>query len=49
MDAALNPASTQYYYFVARGDGSSVFSRTLAEHRLAVDRYQRRPSRAANN
>lgn len=46
LDAALNPAPTQYYYFVARGDGSSVFSKTLAEHNSAVDRYQRRPARA---
>lgn len=49
IDAALNPTPTSYYYFVARGDGSSVFSRTLAEHRVAVDRYQRRPARAASN
>jgi UPF0755 protein len=26
---------------VARGDGSSVFSETLAEHNRAVNRYQR--------
>ncbi|MDR1710222.1 MAG: aminodeoxychorismate lyase, partial [Candidatus Accumulibacter sp.] len=28
-------------YFVARGDGSSHFSRTLDEHNRAVNRYQR--------
>ena len=28
-------------YFVARGDGSSQFSRTLDEHNQAVNRYQR--------
>lgn len=49
IEAALNPASTQYYYFVARGDGSSAFSRTLPEHNSAVNRYQRRPARAGRN
>ncbi len=42
--AAVQPASTEAIYFVARGDGSSVFSATLAEHNRAVDRYQRRQS-----
>jgi UPF0755 protein len=41
LQAALNPAKTQALYFVARGDGSSEFSRTLAEHERAVARYQR--------
>ena len=30
-------------YFVARGDGTSVFSVTLADHERAVDRYQHEP------
>ena len=42
LAAALNPAKTTALYFVARGDGSSEFSRTLAEHERAVARYQRR-------
>lgn len=42
LRAALNPPLTDYYYFVARGDGSSEFSRTLDEHNRAVARYQRR-------
>jgi UPF0755 protein len=42
IEAVLHPAGTDdYLYFVARGDGSSEFSRTLAEHNRAVDRYQR--------
>ncbi len=45
LQAALNPAKTQALYFVARGDGSSEFSRTLAEHELAVTKYQRRGGR----
>ncbi|MDR3208695.1 MAG: endolytic transglycosylase MltG [Rickettsiales bacterium] len=30
--AVLNPADTNYYYFVADGDGGHTFSRTLDEH-----------------
>lgn len=41
LQATLNPARTDNLYFVARGDGSSVFSRTLDEHNRAVARYQR--------
>ncbi len=39
--AAVRPTPTQALYFVARGDGTSQFSRTLDEHNRAVDRYQR--------
>ncbi len=39
--AAVNPASSEALYFVARGDGSSQFSRTLAEHNQAVNLYQK--------
>lgn len=41
LRAALNPAQSDILYFVARGDGSSQFSRTLDEHNNAVNRYQR--------
>ncbi|MBK5106000.1 MAG: endolytic transglycosylase MltG [Burkholderiales bacterium] len=41
LQAALNPADTDALYFVARGDGSSEFSRTLAEHERAVSNYRR--------
>ena len=44
MRAALNPEPTDYLYFVARGDGSSAFSRSLDEHNRAVARYIRKPS-----
>ena len=39
--AAARPAEGDTYYFVARGDGTHQFSRTLAEHNRAVDRYIR--------
>ena len=39
--AAVQPASSQALYFVARGDGSSHFSSSLGEHNQAVNRYQR--------
>lgn len=42
LTAVLHPAPVDYLYFVARGDGSHAFSRTLAEHNRAVDCYQRR-------
>ncbi len=42
LQAATQPANTQALYFVARGDGSSHFSTTLAEHNRAVQRYQLR-------
>ena len=38
--AVMNPAVVPYRYFVARGDGTSQFSVTLAEHNAAVRRYQ---------
>lgn len=40
--AVMNPADSSALYFVARGDGSSYFSETLAEHNSAVDRFIRR-------
>ena len=40
LRAALRPAATEALYYVARGDGSSEFSRTLEEHNRAVRKYQ---------
>ena len=45
LRAALQPAKTDALYYVARGDGSSQFSRTLEEHNRAVNKYQRQPVR----
>lgn len=41
LDASLEPAETDYLYFVARPDGEHAFSRTLAEHNQAVARARR--------
>jgi UPF0755 protein len=41
--AAVRPEQTKALYFVSRGDGSSEFSETLADHNRAVNRYQRNP------
>lgn len=42
IQAVMRPASSDMLYFVARGDGTSEFSRTLDEHNRAVVRYQKR-------
>lgn len=40
IHAALHPADGKALYFVAKGDGSHVFSNTLSEHNKAVRQYQ---------
>jgi len=39
--AVLNPAKVPYLYYVARPDGSHVFSTTFREHQAAVARVRR--------
>lgn len=39
--AAVKPGETDALYFVAKGDGTHAFSRTLVEHNAAVAKYQR--------
>lgn len=41
LKAAVQPAPSKALYFVARGDGSSVFSENLGDHNRAVNQYQR--------
>lgn len=40
LRAALHPAGGSELYFVARGDGSHVFSDTLEQHQQAVKNFQ---------
>ncbi len=39
IEAALHPDKSEALYFVAKGDGTHVFSNTLLEHNQAVARY----------
>lgn len=38
--AAVQPAKSDFIYFVAKGDGTHEFTRTLEEHNRAVAKYQ---------
>lgn len=40
IEAALHPEAGNALYFVARGDGTHVFSATLKEQNAAVEKYQ---------
>ncbi len=40
LAAALHPSQTDYLYFVSRKDGTHEFTPTLAEHMIAVRKYQ---------
>ncbi len=40
LRSAMHPAKTDALYYVSRGDGSSQFSRNLADHNRAVNKYQ---------
>jgi UPF0755 protein len=41
LRAVVEPATSDYLYFVSRNDGSHVFARTYAEHVAHVNRHQR--------
>jgi UPF0755 protein len=45
LRAVVDPAESDYLFFVSRNDGTHVFSKTYAEHVRAVDQYQRKRSR----
>jgi UPF0755 protein len=41
LQAVLNPTVSNYLYFVASGNGSSVFSETLDQHNVAVANWRK--------
>ena len=41
LAAAVNPADADYLYFVAVGDGSHTFTKTLAQHNREKEKFQR--------
>jgi UPF0755 protein len=43
LRAVVEPAETDYLYYVSRNDGTHQFSRTLREHSAAVALHQRGP------
>lgn len=45
--AAAHPAQTNYYYFVAKGNGYHQFSTTLTEQSMAIRRYRHKPLSAS--
>jgi UPF0755 protein len=46
IDAALDPDTVPYFFFVARPDGSHVFTNTFAEHQRAVAQSRRARAQA---
>jgi len=45
LRAALKPAHTEYLFYVARGDGSHIFSRTYQEHLTAIRQVREQSER----
>ena len=41
IEAALHPATTGYFYFVAKGGGRHSFSKTLKEHNINVKKWRK--------
>jgi UPF0755 protein len=47
IEAALKPAKTSYLFYVARPDGSHLFSSTFQEHRANIARVRATRSASA--
>jgi UPF0755 protein len=40
IESALNPATSDYLFFVSRNDGHHIFTKTYGEHQSAVNAFQ---------
>ena len=40
IQAVVRPATTNYLFFVAKGDGTHVFAETLEEHLRNIEQYR---------
>ena len=48
IQAALSPAKVPYIYFVARGDGTHIFTSSLLEHNNAINHVRSQTTRVDN-
>lgn len=47
IQAVMNPAVSENLFFVSKNDGTHIFTRSYAEHKAAVDEWQRKRSNRA--